>query len=72
MKKINLILALFFYSLNVMSQPTLAGKKILVVYGGWEGHKPEFFAKKIVSWLEEREAKVTLSKTTSSYTCYGF
>ena len=35
-----------------MSQPSLAGKKILVVYGGWEGHKPEFFAEKIVSWLE--------------------
>ena len=67
MKKINFIFALFFCSLNVMSQPTLAGKKILVVYGGWEGHKPEFFAKKIVSWLEEREANVTLSKTTSSY-----
>ena len=46
MKKINFILALFFCCLNVMSQPTLAGKNILVVYGGWEGHKPEFFAKK--------------------------
>ena len=67
MKKIIFTLALFFCCLNTMSQSTLAGKKILVVYGGWEDHKPEFFAKKIVSWLEELEANVTLSKTTSSY-----
>ena len=68
MKKINFILSLFFYCLNAMSQPTLEGKNILVVYGGWEGHKPEIFANKIASWLKEKKANVTLSQSTSSYT----
>jgi type 1 glutamine amidotransferase len=36
----------------------LENKNILVVYGGWEGHKPKLFAEKIVSWLREKKANV--------------
>ena len=42
--------------------PSLKGKNVLVVYGGWEGHQPEIFAKKITSWLEEQQAVVRLEK----------
>lgn len=44
------------------------GKKILIVYGGWQGHKPDFFAKKIAGWLENQNASVTLSESTEIYT----
>ena len=37
----------------------LEDKNILVVYGGWEGHKPKLFAEKIVSWLREKKQMFT-------------
>lgn len=67
MRKQYFILILFFYSLTIMSQASVAGKNILIVYGGWEGHKPKIFANKIASWLKEKKANVTLSQSTSSY-----
>ncbi len=45
----------------------LEGKKILIVYGGWKGHKPKVFAEKIANWLIEQKAKVRLAKGTSIY-----
>ena len=45
----------------------MEGKNVLVVYGGWKGHQPEVFAKKITSWLENQKANVILSKSTASY-----
>jgi len=47
---------------------SLEGKKILVVYGGWAGHQPKYFADKISSWLKSQKAKVYLSDSTSVYT----
>jgi hypothetical protein len=42
--------------------PSLEGKNVLVVYGGYEEHRPEIFAKKITSWLEDQRAVVRLEK----------
>ncbi len=47
---------------------SLEGKKILVVYGGWAGHQPKYFANKISAWLKSQKAKVYLSDSTSVYT----
>lgn len=47
---------------------SLDGKKILVVYGGWAGHQPKFFANKISTWLKKQNANVILSDSTSIYT----
>ena len=47
---------------------SLEGKKILVVYGGWTGHQPKFFANKISTWLKTQNANVILSDSTSIYT----
>ena len=47
---------------------SLKGKKILVVYGGWAGHQPKYFADKISAWLKTQKAKVYLSDSTSIYT----
>ena len=70
MKKINTPFVLLFCILtsSALAQNSVEGKNILIVYGGWEGHLPEVFAKKIASWLEEQNANVTLSESTSSYT----
>ena len=54
-------------SSSIYSQSSMEGKNVLVVYGGWKGHQPKVFAKKITSWLENQKANVTLSKSTASY-----
>ena len=46
---------------------SLEGKNVLVVYGGYEEHRPEIFAKKITSWLEDQRAVVRLEKGTAIY-----
>ena len=70
MNKIYFLL-IFLITTNVFSQNdfnNLKGKKILVVYGGWEGHKPKIFAEKITKWLLDQKAEVKLVKGTSIYT----
>src|SRR5689334_18660016 len=47
--------------------PSLKGKKILFVYGGWDGHEPEKFKDYFVSWLKEEGADVQVSATLDSY-----
>jgi len=56
------------WSSTLYSQSSMEGKNVLIVYGGWKGHQPEVFAKKISSWLENQKANVTLSESTASYT----
>ena len=61
-----LILTVIFTQAQILDKD-LKDKNILVVYGGWEGHKPKLFAEKIASWLKERKANVRVSDTTSIY-----
>ena len=64
-------LLIFLITTNVFPQNdfnNLKGKKILVVYGGWEGHQPKIFAEKITKWLLDQKAEVKLVKGTSIYT----
>jgi len=64
-------LLIFLITTNVFSQNdfnNLKGKKVLVVYGGWEGHQPKIFAEKITKWLLDQKAEVKLVKGTSIYT----
>ena len=50
-----IILTTFFTKAQILDKD-LKDKNILVVYGGWEGHKPKLFAEKIASWLKEKKA----------------
>ena len=45
----------------------LAGKKVLVVYGGWEGHDPVGCRDIFVPWLTEEGAEVILSDSLGIY-----
>ena len=62
-----LIILTASFSYGQIMDKGLKGKNILVVYGGWEGHKPKLFAEKIASWLKEKKANVYISDTTSIY-----
>ena len=73
MKNLSYLLSLLFFSLvsTTHSQNKtegLFGKKVLIVYGGWEGHQPKIFADKISLWLKNQGAKVQLADSTSIYT----
>ena len=48
-------------------EPTLNGKKVLWVYGGWEGHDPKKCTDLFVPWMREEGAEVTVSDTMDSY-----
>jgi len=63
-----LIIVFIFFNISTYAQSVLEGKRVLVVYGGWPGHKPEQFAQKVTHWLEAQKANVILSKSTNSYT----
>jgi type 1 glutamine amidotransferase len=52
---------------NALAEPTLKGKKILYVHGGWKGHEPTESVKVFVPWLKEEGAAVTVSDTLDSY-----
>ena len=52
--------------------PALKGKKILLVHGGWEGHKPAAFAQRVGAWLEKEGAAVTVSDSLGIYTDEAF
>ena len=45
----------------------LNGKKVLFVYGGWEGHVPEPSRDLFVPWLESEGAQVTVTDNLDSY-----
>ena len=73
MKHLSYLLSLLFFSLVTKTHSQnktegLFGKKVLVVYGGWEGHQPKIFADKISLWLKNQGAKVQLADSTSIYT----
>ncbi|WP_445725651.1 ThuA domain-containing protein [Flavobacterium sp.] len=62
-----------FYKISILSQesialPSLKNKKVLLVYGGWEGHHPKAFAERVNKWLKEEGAIVTLSDSLGVYT----
>lgn len=48
--------------------PSLKGKKILMVWGGWKGHFPKELTDKIVPYLKEQGAIVTVSDSLGVYT----
>ncbi|MFZ1290762.1 MAG: ThuA domain-containing protein [Melioribacteraceae bacterium] len=46
---------------------TNSNKKILLVYGGWDGHQPKEFKDLILPWLQEQEFDVTVSNSLDIY-----
>jgi len=52
---------------NVTEIPSLKGKKVLYVYGGWAGHEPKQSVDLFVPWLRSEGAEVTVSDTLDTY-----
>jgi len=71
LNKIVLFLGIFFLPspLCIHSQgvEALKGKKVLFVYGGWDGHQPKECRDIFVPWLQSSGAEVILSDSLGIY-----
>ena len=47
--------------------PSLKDKSVLVVWGGWNGHRPKQSVEVFVPWIESQGATVTVSDTLDIY-----
>jgi len=47
--------------------PTLKGKKVLFVWGGWSGHEPKQSVDIYVPWMKSEGAEVVVSDKLDSY-----
>ncbi len=52
---------------NRNQEPSLQGKKVLFIYGGWEGHDPIETSLLFVPWMRAEGADVRVSNTLDSY-----
>ena len=73
-KTVIALVAVIFYATNMMATGNpemngnaLQGKKVLYVYGGWEGHEPEKCRDIFVPWLESEGAEVFVSDQLGCY-----
>ena len=49
--------------------PSLKGRKVLLVYGGWDGHQPKIFAERVAAWLKtEGVSNLVISDSLGVYT----
>ena len=56
-----------FASTKQNLEPTLKGKKVLYVWGGWDGHEPKQSVDIFVPWMKSEGAEVIVSETLDSY-----
>jgi uncharacterized protein len=54
-------------SASDIKSPTLKGKKVLFVYGGWDGHDPKPSSELFVPWMRSEGAEVTVSDNLDIY-----
>ncbi|MEX2371330.1 MAG: ThuA domain-containing protein [Bacteroidales bacterium] len=55
-----------------VQEPSLNGKKVLFVWGGWPGHEPALCRDLFVPWMESEGADVTVSDSLGIYTDKDF
>ena len=70
MKKYKIYLLLFTIFSNTLISQNLSDKKVLVVWGGWDGHKPELFANHVENWLIKEKADYKINNGLDAYDNY--
>lgn len=67
MKKNTIYLLLFLIFSNISLTQDLNNKNVLVIWGGWEGHKPNLFASHIEKWLISENANYQINNSLNAY-----
>ncbi len=52
---------------NSNQNQSLKDKNVLIVWGGWDGHQPDKFAKRMSAWAKDLGAKVLVSDSLGVY-----
>ena len=66
MKNIVLTL-LFLIAFKFSLSQSLENKNVLVVWGGWDGHKPELFANIVEKWLISQKSNYKIINGVEAY-----
>ncbi|MCY3998458.1 MAG: ThuA domain-containing protein [Flavobacteriaceae bacterium] len=61
------VILLSFDGYGQTAKSTLDGKKVLLVYGGWDGHQPKIKSDIMSQWLIQEKAEVIVSNSTEIY-----
>ena len=69
MKKILFLITFFGFYFSTYSQ-SMENKKVLVVWGGWDGHQPKVFADNVIKWLKSNNSDVYESNDLTIYDNY--
>ena len=67
MKKNTIYLLLFLIFSNISLTQDLNNKNVLVIWGGWEGHKPNLFASHVEKWLISQNANYQINNSLNAY-----
>ena len=70
-KNLKFFLLFLTFSLSIFSQ-NLNNKKVLIMWGGWEGHQPELFVEQVKNWLEKETIKYVISNDLNDYANFEF
>ena len=70
MKKNTIYLLLFLIFSNISLTQDLNNKNVLVIWGGWEGHKPNLFASHVEKWLISQNANYQINNSLNAYNNY--
>lgn len=70
MKKNTICIILSVLLLNFSFGQELKDKNILVVWGGWDGHHPQLFAKYIEKWLISENVNYKIHNGVDAYSNY--
>lgn len=68
MRSLSIVILLSALTVSGNDLPSLKGKKVLMVYGGWDGHYPKQLTEKLVPWFREQGAILTISDSLGVYT----
>jgi len=73
MKKLNRIFVFILISILSISSfaqelPSLKGRKVLITWGGWDGHEPKQCVNILVPWLKAEGAEVEVFNNLDKYT----
>lgn len=63
-----LILIYSVFTIQAQNDVTLKGKKVLFVYGGWDGHQPKQCKDLFVPWMQSEGADVIIKDNLDCYT----
>lgn len=72
MKNILKIFLVFLTFSSTTNSQKVDDRKVLIMWGGWEGHQPELFVEQVVDWLKKEGIEYVISNDLNDYSNFEF